>query len=86
MGYAEAAAELDAIIAELDQGQVDLDVLADRFQRATDLIEELNRRIKVTRAKVDELAPRLDAILHDDAAPAPPTADATELQFDENPF
>ncbi len=62
LSYAQATAELDAIIAELDQGQVDVDRLAERFQRATELVEELDRRIRTTRRQVESLAPRLDAV------------------------
>ncbi|MGI9023153.1 MAG: exodeoxyribonuclease VII small subunit, partial [Acidimicrobiales bacterium] len=53
LSYADATAELDAIIAEFDQGQVDVDRLAARFQRATELVEELDRRIRVNREKVE---------------------------------
>gem|GEM_PF-2404005 len=60
--YAEATTELDAIIAEFDQGQVDVDRLAERFRRATELVEELDRRIRVNRRQVEALSPRLDAI------------------------
>jgi len=60
--YAQATAELDAILAELDQGQVDVDRLAERFRRATELVEELDRRIRDTRRQVESLAPRLDAV------------------------
>ena len=62
LSYAEATAELDAIIAELDQGQVDVDRLAERFRRATELVEELDRRIRATRRQVEGLAPRLEAV------------------------
>ena len=62
LSYAEATAELDAIIAELDQGQVDVDRLAERFRRATELVEELDRRIRATRRQVESLAPRLEAV------------------------
>ncbi len=62
LSYADATAELDAIIAEFDQGQVDVDRLAERFQRATELVEELDRRIRVNRRQVEALSPRLDAI------------------------
>jgi len=62
LSYAEATAELDAIIAELDQGQVDVDLLAQRFQRATELVEELDRRIRANRRQVEALSPRLDAV------------------------
>jgi len=62
LGYAEAAAELDRLIAELDQGLVDVDLLEDRFRRAIEIVEELDRRIHSARESVDQLLPRLDAI------------------------
>ena len=72
LSYTEATVELDAIIVELDQGQVDVDRLAVRFQRATELVEELDRRIRVNRRKVEDLSPRLDAVARGpDDAPAP---------------
>lgn len=72
--YAEATAELDAVIAEFEEGQVDVDRLADRFQRATELVEELDRRIRVNRQKVESLTPRLEAVANGQtpaATPAP---------------
>lgn len=62
LGYAEASAALDAIIAELDHGLVDVDLLEHRFRRAIDIVEELDRRIRGARERVDELLPRLGAI------------------------
>jgi exonuclease VII small subunit len=62
LGYAAAAAELDAIIVQLDQGIVDVDLLDVRFRRAIEIVEELDRRIRGARERVAELAPRLEAI------------------------
>jgi exonuclease VII small subunit len=62
LGYAEASAELDAIIADLDQGLIDVDVLETKFTRAIEIVEELDRRIRSTRERVSALAPRLDAV------------------------
>jgi exodeoxyribonuclease VII small subunit len=62
LGYGEAAAELDAIIGELDQGLIDVDRLEARFRRAIEIVEELDRRIRSARDRVDELMPRLDAV------------------------
>jgi exodeoxyribonuclease VII small subunit len=67
LSYAEAADELDAIVAELDEGRVDVDVLEARFRRAIEIVEELDRRIRGVRERVDELMPRL-AALGDDPA------------------
>lgn len=62
LSYIDAAAELDEIIGELDQGQVDLDILDVRFQRAVEIVEELDRRIRGARERVDALLPRLEAL------------------------
>lgn len=62
LSYQQAAEELDAIINGLDSGAVDIDTLSEQFRRAIDLIEELDRRINVTRQQVERLTPRLDAI------------------------
>ena len=61
LSYQQAADELDAIVDGLDVGSVDIDTLSEQFQRAIDLIEELDRRITTTRSKVDRLSPRLEA-------------------------
>ena len=66
LGYGEAAAELEAIIRELDEGVIDVDVLESRFARAIEIVEELDARIRRTRERVDELMPRLDALASDD--------------------
>jgi exodeoxyribonuclease VII small subunit len=66
LGYAEAAAELDGIIRELDEGLIDVDRLEARFRRAIELVEELDRRIHGVRERVDALIPRLDAIAGED--------------------
>lgn len=62
ISYAQASAELDLIISELDQGLVDVDLLETRFRRAIDIVEELDRRIRGARERVDALMPRLDAV------------------------
>jgi exodeoxyribonuclease VII small subunit len=62
LSYTEAVEELNGIITELDDGLVDVDALTVRFQRAIDIMEDLDGRIRRARAKVDELAPRLDAL------------------------
>jgi exonuclease VII small subunit len=75
--YAHAVEELNGIIGELDDGLVDVDALTVRFQRAIDIMEDLDARIRRARAKVDELAPRLEAIsgtTGDAAAPPPPAS------------
>ena len=82
--YAQAVEELNGIIAELDEGLVDVDALTARFQRAIDIMEDLDARIRRARAKVDELAPRLEAISR--AATAPPAAAEPTDDYGEKPF
>ncbi|MGD0742643.1 MAG: exodeoxyribonuclease VII small subunit [Acidimicrobiales bacterium] len=62
LSYAAAAAELDDIVRELDEGLVDVDALEVRFRRAIEIVEELDHRIHGAREKVDALMPRLAAI------------------------
>ena len=77
LSYAQAVEELNRIIGELDSGVVDVDALTVRFQRAIDIMEDLDGRIRRARAKVDELAPRLEAISRAaDPAPAPPGSES----------
>jgi exodeoxyribonuclease VII small subunit len=71
--YEQAVEELKAITDELNDGLVDVDALTERFQRAIDIMEDLDGRIRRARAKVDELAPRLEALSRSaDDAPAGP--------------
>lgn len=62
LGYAQASAELERIVHELDDGLVDVDLLELRFRRAIEIVEELDRRIRGARERVDALMPRLDAL------------------------
>ena len=67
IGYAEALAELDVILAELDGDDVDVDRLADRVERAQELITLCRQRI--TKAQV-----RVAEIMNGDADPGATTA------------
>jgi exodeoxyribonuclease VII small subunit len=55
----EAAEELNAIVASFDQGEVSVDDLFAKLERATKIIESLEERLVATKAKVEELAPRI---------------------------
>jgi len=67
LGYGEASGELDDIIAELERGVVDVDLLEARLRRAVEIVEELDRRIRGAREKVGSLLPRLEAVGQDPA-------------------
>ncbi len=55
----EAANELNAIVASFDEGEVSVDDLFVKLERATAIIEALEARLDATKAKVEELAPRI---------------------------
>jgi exodeoxyribonuclease VII small subunit len=55
----EASSELNAIIASFDEGDVSVDDLFVKLERATTIIEALEARLALTKAKVEELTPRI---------------------------
>ncbi|MBA3605554.1 MAG: exodeoxyribonuclease VII small subunit [Acidimicrobiia bacterium] len=59
-GYAQALDELDAILRELEGSDVDVDRLADRVARATELIGVCRQRIGAARLRIDEVVADLD--------------------------
>lgn len=59
-GYAAALDELDAILRELEGGDVDVDRLADRVTRATELIAVCRQRISDARLRIDAVIADLD--------------------------
>jgi exodeoxyribonuclease VII small subunit len=64
IGYAAALAELESILAEIEDDAVDVDVLAARVRRAAELLRICRDRITAARAEVGqivaELAPEPD--------------------------
>lgn len=60
VGYADALAELDTILRELEGSDVDVDRLADRVARAADLIALCRDRIGSARLRIDEVIADLD--------------------------
>lgn len=59
----EAAEELNAIVASFDEGEVSVDDLFVKLERATQIIESLEERLSATKAKVEELAPRIARVV-----------------------
>jgi len=65
LGYADALAELEAILRELDGAAVDVDRLTDQLVRARALIARCRERIGEARLHVEQVV----------AQPGGPTAD-----------
>jgi exodeoxyribonuclease VII small subunit len=59
-GYAQALAELDSILRQLEGADVDVDQLAERVARAAELIAVCRDRISSARLKIDEVIADLD--------------------------
>jgi exodeoxyribonuclease VII small subunit len=59
----EAATELNAIVESFDEGEVSVDELFVKLERATAIIEALEARLDATKAKVEELAPRIARVV-----------------------
>ena len=62
LSYTDASRELETIVEFFEQREVDVDVLVARLECATALIDELDRRLRHTKAQVEELVPRLEAL------------------------
>ena len=58
--YATAVTELGQILQELEASDVDVDKLADRVARATELIAVCRERIGTARLRIDEVIADLD--------------------------
>jgi exodeoxyribonuclease VII small subunit len=61
-----ASNELNAIVASFDEGEVSVDELFVKLERATTIIEALEARLAITKAKVEELTPRIAKVTEDE--------------------
>lgn len=61
IGYAEALAELEDILDELDGDDVDVDVLGARVRRAAELLRLCRERIAGARFEVEQVVAELEA-------------------------
>jgi exodeoxyribonuclease VII small subunit len=60
IGYAEALDELETILAELEESDVDVDVLADRVARASELIRVCRERIGNAKLQIEKVVAGLE--------------------------
>ena len=65
-GYADAMAELEDILEELEGDDLDVDVLADRVRRASELIKTCRERIARAQTDVDRIVTDLEDFEPDD--------------------
>ena len=60
-GFADALAELERIVAELESDALDIDHLAERVERAASLVQVCRERIAGARFSVEEILDRDDS-------------------------
>ncbi len=60
IGYADAMAELESILDDLEDDDLDVDVLASRVERASTLIEVCRSRIGAAKVQVEQVVASLD--------------------------
>jgi len=79
LGYAEAMTELDGILDELEGDHLDVDVLAERVRRASELIKLCRTRITRAQEDVGRIVTDLEEFERDLGATAvPATGEAGE--------
>ncbi len=69
IGYADAMRELGDILAELERDDLDVDLLAERVRRASELIKVCRTKIARAQDDVDRIVVDLEALDRDDGAP-----------------
>jgi exodeoxyribonuclease VII small subunit len=70
-GYGEAIAELETILDELEGDQLDVDLLAERVQRASELLKVCRARIARAQQDVDRIVSDLEDFDASEDDPAP---------------
>ena len=60
IGYADALAELEGILEEIEDDAVDVDVLAARVKRAAELLRVCRQRITAARDEVGRIVADLE--------------------------
>jgi exodeoxyribonuclease VII small subunit len=62
LGYAEAMAELEAILGDLDDDGMDVDLLSAQVERAAELIRFCRSRILAARVSIETVVAELDEL------------------------
>jgi exodeoxyribonuclease VII small subunit len=59
--YADASAELEQILHDIESGEIDLDLLADKVERAALLLQTCRQKLAATETKVKKVVADLAA-------------------------
>ena len=60
LGYADALAELETILDQLEDDDIDVDVLSTKVERAAELIRLCRTRIRSAQVNVEEIVAELE--------------------------
>jgi exodeoxyribonuclease VII small subunit len=55
ISYTEAMKELEAIVAEIEQGEITVDTLSDKVKRASELIKVCKQKLTSTEQDVNKI-------------------------------
>ncbi len=64
-GYADALAELEKILDQLEDDDIDVDVLSSKVERAAVLIRLCRNRIRAAQVNVEEIVAELEDLADD---------------------
>ena len=74
--YAAASTELEQILQDIESGEIDLDVLTDKVERAAALLSICRQKLAATETKVKKVTADLAAAMDPEAgAPADDSAE-----------
>jgi len=73
--YSAASAELEQILQDIESGEIDLDVLTDKVERAATLLALCRQKLAATETKVKKITAELAATVE---TPAPGNDDEDE--------
>ncbi len=82
LGYAEAMTELEGILDELEGDHLDVDVLAERVRRASELIKLCRTRISRAQDDVNRIVTDLEVFESELGGAVPADGDEDELDGD----
>ncbi|MFT4514074.1 MAG: exodeoxyribonuclease VII small subunit [Planctomycetota bacterium] len=63
--YAELSGELETILDEIESGEIDLDELSDKVERAATLLSQCRKKLAATETKVKKVTTELQKAMED---------------------
>ena len=64
--YSEGSAEIESILDEIESGQIDIDVLSEKAERAAELIKLCKEKLAGTELRVNKVVEELGQVSGED--------------------